>query len=512
MNRLNQQLKLLFGGLFLCILFQSPLWANSYAPIITLPTKAEITDTYLPVIETKPPTYSEELQLNGQTRFILSGESLLDQPLYPFFNSVDQAGETLSLTYTISTKNGNTVVTSKTLDLLSSPENAIEISPNTFDPDMLDIRVIFQPGNLQSEDPQQLNIATLNSQQNLVLEVDVAGSDYSYSSAVTVSRLTVSETENPTLLYQAPSNFNTEQLQAAFAPMQGLAGDISDLTAPITTLSGASLDESAVRLPLRELSSSPVINLNYAFNFQTQEFSREQIQQSREEISYMTFSFGDSSETELTTSPHNNSDLNRLMELAHRAQALGLICQKMECPKLDCKAARKLMQELFNGKVYLRAMSNYAKQDVQLKLQQYVNLMRQEIITGENLYNIQIALATQEFLHKFGATLLDIASVYEYIEEMADDIGSGNFSGDDMSLAEFLDKIDSAYEAASDLAGGAQNLGNMGELSEMDINTHKSTLSNIKEIVKNAAKAGKDWRKALTNRKSRLQFGQIIGR
>lgn len=428
--------------------------------------------------------------------------------------------------------------------------------PDESDPNLL--HVLLRSAEASQSDlvlgnaflPQHL--ATVTKKEALALDVIIDSSSY---------RLNVKAVENldsddtgsdgfPNgLRYESqPTFFPTRFIPDYFA---GASEAIAAANAGIQMVSGALFADPDLEIPVSVVSESPALTLYYVSEsendgnpgsniddgtvdfFESEKITSYEETSFSETISTITTTISTSTTTEERPDPAEaepfpatHRDLDELIQAANALKALGAICAEYECPELDCSAANEILQALLDGKVYLRFMHYHLQQANNLYLQHWQSLVEQYGNTGTSQYNTLTALAWQQTLHNFGAAMLDIASFYEYVQDFVKDVGEGNIS-DDMSPEDLLDRINDAFEALKDLEDGVNNMTsnyNNGKGSGTSINdfennltgsfiqTQKSTLSNVKSIIEEALKHGKDWKSLLKAGKASAALGQIAGR
>ncbi len=222
--------------------------------------------------------------------------------------------------------------------------------------------------------------------------------------------------------------------------------------------------------------------------------------------------------------PASNADLEQAMA-AVQAYLAAANCDGMECPVCDCAQAREAVQALSDLEHYLTAMLPY----LQAAQADHMKLLQSQIETSALNADQQArtieAIALHQALHNFGSMLLDIASVMSWAKEIA----TSEKALDELSPAEFLDRLDGLYEAMKDLESGINTAAEAESGQEQDspiadlvelapgvdkdfINDTTSTISDVKSIVQAAVENGKDWRKALKEGGALAALGQIGGR
>jgi subtilisin family serine protease len=224
--------------------------------------------------------------------------------------------------------------------------------------------------------------------------------------------------------------------------------------------------------------------------------------------------------------PADNADLAALQARAEALTAQGRDCgSQLECPKLDCASAQALLQAVVDAETHLRAMHTFLEKANADHRAHFESLARQGITTGENLYNSQVALAWQQYLHSLGSAIKDVATLTNFFDGVAKD--PAKFAKlDPESVINSLDKLDSALRAleggsttlASGMLGGQKvpkpyaglspdALGLSGkETAQLKSYTSKlaNTLSDVnkyRDLVKagKAAEAAEAWQKFLGN-------------
>lgn len=214
--------------------------------------------------------------------------------------------------------------------------------------------------------------------------------------------------------------------------------------------------------------------------------------------------------------PVSNADLDALIAAAAAAQSVAAFCE-LECPEvITCEIAQQLLQSLNDAQFFLERLKEWTEKARQVHFDHFANLANQENISDENAANAQLAIGLHQFLHDFGSSLLDVASVIGSARDFAKDAASGDLG--DMSPADFLEQLDSAYEGLKDLESGMDTLSSsisggdgtgtpLGdattEILGTDINNVKSYVSDAKSVLIEGIEEGKiDW----------AAIGQSLGR
>lgn len=153
--------------------------------------------------------------------------------------------------------------------------------------------------------------------------------------------------------------------------------------------------------------------------------------------------------------PADNADLAALQARAEALAAQGRDCgSQLECPKLDCESAIALLQAVVDAETHLRAMLTFLEKANADHMAHFESLARQGITTGENLYNSQVALAWQQYLHSLGSAIKDVATLTNFFDGVLKD--PAKFASlNPENVANSLDKLDSALRA---LEGGSTTL------------------------------------------------------
>jgi hypothetical protein len=440
------------------------------------------------------------------------------------------------------------------IELNGSDKASLFFQPDEDDPELLHIWFILNAVKEYvslkgvGDTTSQQYVATLNKNDNMILDI-VIDSEKTFQPATyqvvinavadsNFSRITNNITNaSDALIYRAhPSLIVYPNTPEYF---DGVFDAIEIANSGFGLVSGAIFSDPVLEIPISVFSSSPSISINYVaetdsagspggdLGFDLNLNANFELTRPDEEIVFSTTETTfEEKPAPLEAFPATNRDIDALIQAANGLKGLGAICDKYECPELDCDAAQELLQSLFDAKVYLRFMHFHLRQANDLYLKHWTNLMEQYGNTGTSQYNTLYALAWQQVLHSFGAAMLDIASFYEFVQDFVKDVADGTLS-DDMSPLELLDKIDDALEALKDLEDGINNVTsklNKGNGTGTAINdfeenltgsfahTQKSTLTNIKTVIKEAVEHGKDWKAALNKGKATAALGQIAGR
>lgn len=214
--------------------------------------------------------------------------------------------------------------------------------------------------------------------------------------------------------------------------------------------------------------------------------------------------------------PASNLDLDALIAAALAAQSVAAFCD-LECPEvITCEIAQQLLQSLADAQFFLERLVEWTEKAAQVHFDHFENLAEQENISDENAANLQLAIGLHKFLHDFGSSMLDIASVIGSARDFAEDAANGDLG--DMSPTDLLQQLDSAYESMKDLESGMDTLsssvsGGEGtgtplgdattELLGADINDAKSYVSDAANLLRDGIEKGEiDW----------ATVGQSLGR
>jgi len=214
--------------------------------------------------------------------------------------------------------------------------------------------------------------------------------------------------------------------------------------------------------------------------------------------------------------PVSNVDLDALIAAALAAQSVAAFCE-LECPDvITCEIAQQLLQSLSDAQFFLGRLVEWTEKAAQDHFDHFESLANQENISDENSANLQFAIGLHQFLHDFGSSMLDVASVIGSARDFAKDAASGDLG--DMSPTDLVQQLDSAYETLKDLESGMDTLssspnGGEGtgtplgdattELLGADINDVKSYVSDAKNLLIKGIEEDKiDW----------ATIGQSLGR
>lgn len=468
--------------------------------------------------------------------------------------AVEDGTVSATLSYTITGFGTEPISEQLTIELKPSDDASLFFEPDKGDPELLhilfDSSTIKEPQNIIGVDiaTDHLHITTLKKSESMILDIVIDSINIieprSYQLVVdTGVEFDLAENfDNSTdstnlFVYRSqplftanlntPENFNVVDEATA----------VANFGFPL--VSGVYFSDPILAIPINVFSESPLIFLNYVPESDNSgnrdsgfgddfglSFGVEFTWSYEEGLSSSTETAQQEESTPPEAFPPSNRDLDSLIRAANALKGLGSICDDYECPQIDCDLAHELVQSLFDAKVYLRLMHYHLRQANDLYLQHWNNLMEQYGITATSQYNTIIALSWQQALHNFGAAMLDVASFYEFVQDFVKDAAKGTFS-DDMSPLQLLDKIDDAFEALKDLEDGINNVtsdfnngkGTGTAINDFEenltgnfIHTQKSTLSNVKTIIKEAIEHGEDWKAALKAGKATAALGQIAGR
>ncbi|HUE83415.1 MAG TPA: hypothetical protein VMM84_14975 [Pyrinomonadaceae bacterium] len=227
--------------------------------------------------------------------------------------------------------------------------------------------------------------------------------------------------------------------------------------------------------------------------------------------------FGQNVAGQQTQLPENNEDLEGIIAKVSNIQEVARQCAGGECPPLDCAMARKLNAELVEARYV--AKYNYFWLIVAAKNHKDVHLAAAEsaIRDGKRRAYVQDIAAYQEYVVKIASTMLDLSSAAGNLESLAKDPTSLS----NMSPSEFLDKLDTLYEGMKSIESATNTLrvASSGSAPVKVFNSDnnafndaKSTVSDLKTLVQEAIKHGKDWRATLNAKNGPRSLGQIVGR
>jgi hypothetical protein len=221
--------------------------------------------------------------------------------------------------------------------------------------------------------------------------------------------------------------------------------------------------------------------------------------------------------------PPDDSDLQTIIERANAYKAAAN-CAELECPKIDCAAAKAAADALNDLRIFLLNLVKALQAADHDLLAQYSALANANIADGQQLARTIWAIGVHEYLHNFGSALLSIASIASF----AKDFATKPEAFEDLSPTEMLDRLNSwasglrSLESLGNTLAKAQhaaplgtpitgNLDIAGGVDTKSINDQISTINDVKKTINAALKNGKDWKKALKGGGA-AALGQIAGR
>ncbi|MCO6511531.1 MAG: hypothetical protein J5I65_12135 [Aridibacter famidurans] len=181
---------------------------------------------------------------------------------------------------------------------------------------------------------------------------------------------------------------------------------------------------------------------------------------------------------------------------------------------IACESARTVHDSLVEARYFTKYAYFWYKTAAERHEQQWLRTVESTSMNTERLARLQTITAYQEYVVNIAGTMLDIAGLLAGLEDLASDPKKL----DEMSRLEFLSRLDTLYEASKSFESARNTLDTQDpdirvfNIEDSDINNAKSTLSDIKTIVEEAASNGRDWRATLRSAKSLRSIGQIAGR
>lgn len=158
-----------------------------------------------------------------------------------------------------------------------------------------------------------------------------------------------------------------------------------------------------------------------------------------------------------------NPALADAMRKAEQALSFAAACQAAECPKIDCDAAYRLLEDLKALEYVLRAYITYSTLSKDAHMAHWQSLVENSIQTGENLSNAQNALAWQKYLHDLSKSIADVASLLDTFKSFS----QKGFGDDWATTLEQLDSLEQRLDTIDGLAGrigGAQGVEGLGDV------------------------------------------------
>ena len=216
---------------------------------------------------------------------------------------------------------------------------------------------------------------------------------------------------------------------------------------------------------------------------------------------------------------NNDNDIDNIIKQIGKYTKLAQQCSKSDCPNFDCKSAQKTFNNLRDARQYMRNTHFWLSRNAETSNDFFVSLANEGKLTGERLAKVQMILAYQEYVTNIASTMLDIANASVSLK----DLSKNATKLSEMSGLELLGNLDTLYEGMKDFESANQAIksGFTAEtnskskifgLGSDELDNFKSTLSDLKTMVREAIKTGKDWRKAFNTKNGRAAAGAIVGR
>ncbi|MGH8671593.1 MAG: hypothetical protein ACREUA_06105, partial [Burkholderiales bacterium] len=207
--------------------------------------------------------------------------------------------------------------------------------------------------------------------------------------------------------------------------------------------------------------------------------------------------------------PESDDDISGIAAAAQARLGSFQNCTEVPCPVIDCAAAAALLQALVSAEAYMDGMYGALLQADHDAHAHFNNLVAQSVMTGEMLAQAQDALALQEYLHKIGSLLLDIASITDFWQKAA----SGKMAKESAfwQVDSVLSMLKNQESVLNTLLGESQK-GPVGSIPVLS-STEKSNITDaIKAIkkIREEIKAGKETAEAL--RSAGPNVLKILGR
>ncbi|HEX6278428.1 MAG TPA: hypothetical protein VFZ49_00310, partial [Pyrinomonadaceae bacterium] len=208
-------------------------------------------------------------------------------------------------------------------------------------------------------------------------------------------------------------------------------------------------------------------------------------------------------------------DLHRFLAKARVVKSYSLRCRGDNCPPIDCPTAQKLNNELIEALYF----SKYQYFWLRVAAKNHGDLYRRaaESVTRDaaRQARLQMIVAYQEYVTNIAGVMLDIAGASASL----DSLSKNTQKLDDMSASEFLGHLDTLYEGAKAFESAANTIsgfgGNQPKVFNVSNETHnnaKSTVSDIRTLVQEAMRNGRDWRATVRSANAIGSLGQIVGR
>jgi hypothetical protein len=208
-------------------------------------------------------------------------------------------------------------------------------------------------------------------------------------------------------------------------------------------------------------------------------------------------------------------DLDQLLAKGAAVKGYSLQCNGDNCPPIDCPTAQKLNDELIEALYF----SKYQYYWLRVASKNHGDLYRRaaESVTRDaaRQARLQIIVAYQEYVTNIAGAMLDIAGASASL----DSLSKNTRNLEDMSASEFLGHLDALYEgaksfesSANTISGSTSNRPKVFNISSDELNNHKSTVSDIRTLVQEAMRNGRDWRATVRSGNAISSLGQIVGR
>jgi hypothetical protein len=215
--------------------------------------------------------------------------------------------------------------------------------------------------------------------------------------------------------------------------------------------------------------------------------------------------------------PENNRDLETVLDKIKEVEKYSKKCAGGNCPTISCETANNMHNVLFDGRDYAKLNYFWLRIATDKQKEIWQTHVNSSIRDGERLAKVQTILAYQEYVINIAGAMLDLTSAASSI----DSILKNPTKLDEMSDLEFLNLLDTSYEGLKSYESATKTLNDdssldvkpkVSELTSDEINNHKSTLSDIKTVIQEAKKNGRNWRAILKSGNIHAALGQIVGR
>ncbi len=211
----------------------------------------------------------------------------------------------------------------------------------------------------------------------------------------------------------------------------------------------------------------------------------------------------------------NTDALDRFLAKAGAVKSYSLQCRGDNCPPIDCPTAQKLNDELIEALYFSKYQYYWLRVVTKNHGDLYRNAAESVTRDAARQARLQMIVAYQEYVTNIAGAMLDIAGASASL----DSLSKNTRKLEDMSASEFLGHLDTLYEGAKSFESAANMISGSGgngpkvfNLSNEELNNHKSTVSDIRTLAQEAMRNGRDWRATVRSGNAIGALGQIVGR